>query len=138
MKMIVSPYDAFHPSFKIAQDNDFHETNIDNSTKHSCKQSDDDSFQTHLNWATGQNLEGDVPIVHPVHDQVQTYMNLMQCCCVCVYMCMYCHGELTSNSYLLARVHVDHVGHMLPLAPWKQVPVIVWPFKPTWKLFKIL
>ena len=137
MKTIVSPYDAFYPSFKIAQDNDFRETNIDTSTKHSHKDSDDDAFQTHLNWATGQNPDG-VPIVHPVHDQVQTYMNLMKCCCVCVYMCMYRHGELTSNSYLLVRVLADRVGHMLPLAPWRQVPVVVRPFKPTWKLFKIL
>ena len=76
MKTFVSPYDTYYPSLKIAQDNDFHETNIATDTKHSHKDVYDDTFQTHLNWATDQNPDG-VPVVHPVHDQVRTYMNLI-------------------------------------------------------------
>ena len=71
MKTFVSPYDTYYPSLKIAQDNDFRETSIATNRKRSHKDSYDDAFQAHLNWATDQNPDG-VPVVHPVHDQVRT------------------------------------------------------------------
>jgi hypothetical protein len=67
----VSPFDSYYPSLKIAQDNDFRETDIATTTRrtHSHKASQVDTFSALLNWATDQNPDG-VPIVHPVHDQV--------------------------------------------------------------------
>lgn len=119
-KEFVSPYDTYYPSLKIAQDNDFRETSIATNRKHSHKDSYDDTFQAHLNWATDQNPDG-VPIVHPVHDQVQTYMNLILCCCWCVCTFQHCADSKSNPPF---RVRADHAGGMLPRALWRQVPVV--------------
>lgn len=68
--IVASSFIKDYSHLRIAQDDDFSKSSIDNDKSKKHFHSQRGSFETHLNWASEENPDG-VNIVHEAHDQVR-------------------------------------------------------------------